>query len=220
MSAERKLPDDQNKVPDDADEEDTDLMTMERAENLAQQYESIKDRTVDENTVLGKLKDIDTSRNNDRIIVTIDLPAEDSNKQFRFRKPKVWTDEYEFVRWIQHYGYDADSFPSMLRDDCRVKVQREGTTEYDLYVPEKSTPIRTRVRTTLAEAREWYPESQFYASAVLAVGWLLAGIAFASGLVGTGLGTWQTVGLWFIGAILAVIGLYLDDSAKTSEASL
>jgi len=134
---ERSLPDDQVKIENEDEYEETELQTMERAMDLSKQFEEVKQRTVEDGMVLGKLVDIQTSANNDRISVEIDLPAEGDTERKRFRKPKRWSDEYNFVRWIKYYGYDADSFPNMIKDDCKVKVKKpsEGG-DYELFVPE------------------------------------------------------------------------------------
>ena len=134
---ERSLPDDQVKIENEDEYEETELQTMERAMDLSKQFEEVKQRTVEDGMVLGKLVDIQTSANNDRISVEIDLPAEGDTERKRFRKPKRWSDEYNFVRWIKYYGYDADSFPNMIKDDCKVKVKKpsEGG-DYELFIPE------------------------------------------------------------------------------------
>jgi len=95
---ERSLPDDQVKIENEDEYEETELQTMERAMDLSKQFEEVKQRTVEDGMVLGKLVDIQTSANNDRISVEIDLPAEGDTERKRFRKPKRWSDEYNFVR--------------------------------------------------------------------------------------------------------------------------
>jgi len=137
-SPDRDLPDDQVQIENEDEYEKSELQTMERAMNLSKQFEEVKRRTVEDGMVLGKLVDIQTSANNDRISVEIDLPAEGDTKQKRFRKPKQWSNKYDFVRWIKHYGYTADSFPNMIKDDCKVKVKQPSESgDYELFIPEQ-----------------------------------------------------------------------------------
>lgn len=143
---ERSLPDDQVKIENEDKYEETELQTMERAMDLSKQFEQVKQRTVENGMVLGKLVDIQTSANNDRISVEIDLPAEGDTEKTRFRKPKRWSEEYKFVRWIKHYGYDADSFPNMVQDECKVKVSKPSDNSgYELFVPEKEESYRDKL---------------------------------------------------------------------------
>lgn len=142
---ERSLPESQVKVENEDEYEEAELQTMERAMDLSKQFEEVKQRTVENGMILGKLVDIQTSANNDRISVEIDLPAEGDTEQERFRKPKRWSDEYNFVRWIRHYGYDADSFPNMIQDECKVKVKKPSESgDYDLFVPGEETSYREK----------------------------------------------------------------------------
>jgi len=154
---ERSLPDDQVKIENEDEYEETELQTMERAMDLSKQFEEVKQRTVEDGMVLGKLVDIQTSANNDRISVEIDLPAEGDAERKRFRKPKRWSDEYNFVRWIKYYGYDADSFPNMIKDDCKVKVKKpsEGG-DYELFVPEGERSYKEKI-SSLWGGTIWQP---------------------------------------------------------------
>lgn len=209
QQTQRQLPDEQNSIPDNAQ---GDLQTMERAMNLADQYETIKDRTVDDDTVLGRITDINTSRNNDRIIITIDVPGDDSNKEFRFRKPKVWSERYDFIRWIRHYGYDADSFPNMLRDDCKVKVLQDENREYNLYIPPKSGFRLDGVKQTAIDLKELYLSYRIRVWPVLLIALSIRSIAVATGLVGFSGGVVEQVGMTFIGfIIIALIAIVEED---------
>lgn len=147
----RTLPDDQQRIDEDERKDESSLQTMERAEELSSQFETIKSRTVNDGMVLGRLKDIDTSRTSSTIIVSIDLPGEGIKEKKRFDKPKVWSDRYKFVRWIRHYGYTADSFPSMLEDKCKVKVQREGNKEYEVFIPEVDESAVEVIKSAIAK---------------------------------------------------------------------
>jgi len=217
MSVERELPDDQ-KMSDEERKEESEIMTMERAENLSSQYESIKDRTIDENTVLGKLQDINTSPANGNIIVSIDLPAESDHKEFRFNKPKVWSNRYDFVRWIRYYDYDADSFPNMLKDDCRVKVSKgQKSSEYNLMIPNTSTRRRRAykfVKETISEYREM---EALYITGVTATASLIYAILLVTGLISIGLSTTSSIGTVLISFVLIGVVAFLDISFKDIE---
>ena len=145
-STDRSLPDDQVQIEDETEYDEAELQTMERAMDLSNQFEEIKYRTTEDGMVLGKLKNIETSANNDRIVVEIDLPAEGDTKTTRFRKPKRWDNNYDFVRWIQHYNYSAETFPQMIDDECKVKVSKPSDgSDYKLFVPEKEKSWRDRI---------------------------------------------------------------------------
>lgn len=150
----REFDDEQYKLEDGDEEGETDIQTMERANELSKQYESIKDRTLGDNLVAGRLEDIDTSPANNNINVLVDLPGEGNNKTFRFKKPKVWSSEYDFVRWIQYYGYDADSFPNMLKGQCDVEVKNLGDEEYKLYIPDYNNR-REQIKGTFTGSNEY-----------------------------------------------------------------
>lgn len=209
----RTLPDEQQQIDDEDRKDRVELQTMERAENLSEQFEEIKDRTVDDDdVVLGRLADIETSANNDRIVVSIDLPAEGSDKTERFRKPKVWNDRYKFVRWIRHYGYDADSFPNMIRDDCRVRVLKDSATDYELFVPERDdddgvvdTAGRAfgAMQTAVVRPIDAYlSQDAPYVTAVNVLTWLVLGSATLSGLVTLPMSAEETTGAYFIFGLL------------------
>lgn len=213
----RELPPSQQKMDSDIDEDDDlSMQTMERANELSRQYESIKDRTVDDNTVLGKIEDIDTSHNNNRIIIHVDVPAQGSNKMFRFKKPKLWSRDYEFVRWIQHYNYDADSFPNMLQDSCKVKVTKDGDGSYDLYIPEKNPYLRkfTSPSFDIPKLHEWHRDIDFYFCHPLLIMWGLSAIAMMSGLIPTVLPGKQLLGLYIISLVNFIVFGIIEEKNK------
>jgi hypothetical protein len=145
-STNRSLPDDQVQIDDEEQYEKAELQTMKRAMGISKQFEEIKTRTIDDGMILGKITDINTSPTNQKIVIEIEVPATDEPKQKRFQKPKRWTDEYAIVRWIQHYGYTADSFPNMVDDDCKVKVEEVSNGDgYKVFIPEKKKNWRDRI---------------------------------------------------------------------------
>lgn len=212
----RELPDEQSKIEDDDRKDDPDIQTMERAEELADQYETIKDRTVDENTVLGHVKEIDTARSNNNIVVTVDLPAEESDKQFRFKKPKVWSDDYDFVRWIKYYDYDADSFPLMLEDDCEVEVSKD-TDGYDLVIPENdshsidASNATEKLHQAYKHISVVYIENGVPISSIIMLSLIIHSISASTGLISYGMSNIQLAGLTLIGFIVCIAALLAEN---------
>ena len=213
-SVTREFDDEQYKLEEGDEEGDTDLQTMERANELSRQYEEIKDRTVDSDTVLGKLTKIDTSPGNNNIILTVDLPAESSNEQFRFKKPKVWSNDYKFVRWIQMYDYDADSFPNMIEDHCRVKVKQVNSGEYELIIPQRN---RVKVSSKLDSYKETYLDNtnpEYYLTSYMAISWFMLSILFASTVIVSPLNALPTFGV-LIAALIGILGFgYMEETIK------
>lgn len=220
-SVTREFDDEQYKLTEEQEEEeDTDLQTMERANKLSEHYEHVKDRTVDDDTVLGKLEDIHTAEANDNIIIEVDVPAKDRNERFRFKDPSIWTDEYRFVRWIRHYGYDADNFPNMLQDHCHVKVKREEN-EYELFIPEGNGTVgQTDLGSYLDGIKDKFhktkrvykysDEGYMYASGYLMLSWLLMGVAFMTELLPFPMEPLPGFGLWFIVTVLIIMLHYAE----------
>lgn len=216
----RTLPDEQRKVPDDESSDEVELQTMERAEELSSQFEAIKDRTVDDDMVLGQLKDIETSSTNSKVIVTIDLPGEGMDMEKRFDKPKVWSNRYKFVRWIRHYDYDADSFPLMLDDECKVKVVRDGNREYKLFIPEEPAPMTKDVMAFKDGVLErsqptikWYLRHENgIVGPMIFFSWMAYGIALLSGLTTLPLAAEPLTGLWIIGVLGILIVWWLEET--------
>lgn len=215
---ERKLPDEQNKLDEEAD--DNFMQTMERANELSKQYEEIKDRTLGNGLVAGKLEDIDTSPANNNIIVTVDLPGEGNVKQFRFKKPKVWSEKYKFVRWIHYYGYDADSFPNMLKSDCEVEVENMGGEEYSLFVPERKESIKetaSTIKVKMANVFDLYRESNnnLYISHISGVMYTICILLWITPMINYGLHWVTAISLACVGyIILLVFGIVEDGLIK------
>jgi hypothetical protein len=213
-STNRNLPDDQVQIENKDEYEEAELQTMERAMDLSKQFEEVKQRTVEDGMVHGKLVDIQTSANNDRIVVEIDLPAEGDTEQTRFRKPKRWSDKYNFVRWIKYYDYTADSFPNMVKDHCKVEVKKPSETgDYELFVPERERGYRDRIPVpSIPPIYTSYKESKLpifqwtgLVSWVITTGFTLTGTIH---LMPTK--TEETMAIIALGLVLLLIGLIED----------
>lgn len=218
----RELPNDQQRIDDEDRKDESQLQTMQRAEELSSQFEDIKDRTVDDNVVLGQLKDINTSETNSTIVVEIDLPGEGVSKDKRFDKPKVWSEDYKFVRWIHHYDYDADSFPNMIEDQCRVKVLRGGNKEYEVFVPEQEHGIVEGINeyaSTGVDELTWETVGRALAAnvGIGAVAWTLYTIALFTKLVDSGTGPIPTLGMVVIGYLILAVALFIADEIIGDE---
>lgn len=220
----REFDDEQYKLEDGDEEGDTDLQTMERANELSKQYESIKDRTLGDSLVAGRLEDIDTSPANNNIVVIVDLPGEGNYKKFRFKKPKVWSREYDFVRWIQYYGYDADSFPNMLKGQCDVEVKNIGDEEYELYIPDYNNR-REHIKDSFAGSNEYVEalihayrqeDNNFFFAPLLIFAHFIHGAFWLTPLIDYGFGgviSFSFWGVWLI--ILVAFWLLEDEVIKT-----
>jgi hypothetical protein len=217
VEVERTLPDDQQQIDDDADDEETQLQRIETAQNVARQFEEIKDRTVDENTALGIVKKIETSPGNNRIHVYVDLPDEDSLHQYPFKRPKLWSPQYKFVRWVTEYGYDADSFPSMIEDNCEVKLEDDDDT-FDLYIPDRTVETPKPLKDRIEWAYELYAGSAVYVGELIGLGVLAHGIAAFTQLSGTlGIEPEQYFGVWLLGVLSTFIVLFIEDAYLKSN---
>jgi len=207
-SVDRELPDEQYQLDEDADLDEGEIQTMEQAMRISERFEHIKDHTVDDGLVLGTVKEINTSPGNNRLVISIEIPAEDHPEQFRFKKPKVWSEKYRFVRWVREYGYDAESFPNMIEDKCRVKVENiQDSEDYELYVPEHGYAILEQPK----RVYEWYTDVNGPIVAFLA--FVLVTVAVTAelgGLLTTGFGVGQGIAL----TVIAIIGVVLGGMAE------
>lgn len=129
----RRLPDEQ--IPDGEIKPDNDaaLMPMERAQEIADRLTDVERATNSDGTITGQVTAIDTTKNNNRFAVTVTIPP-GREKTFYLEKPRIWTEDYEFVRFMEYYGYTASSTAAMIRDNVKVEVMIEDG-EYELFVP-------------------------------------------------------------------------------------
>jgi len=130
----RDLPDEQVKTTED--DEDVDSLTpYDEAAQLSQEFARIDNKTISDDRVLADVKGIYMASNGGSIAVEVDLPAEDGTDVFNFTKPKVWTETYDFVRWVTYYDYGSSNFEVMIEDDVEVEVVENGD-EYELFIPQ------------------------------------------------------------------------------------
>lgn len=223
----REFDDEQYKLEDGDEEGDTDMQTMERANEISRQYESIKDRTLGDNLVAGRLEDIDTSPANSNINVLVDLPGEGNNKTFRFKKPKVWSRDYDFVRWIQYYGYDADSFPNMLKGQCDVEVKNIGDEEYELFIPEYNSR-REKIKGSIPDlgkrSKDFFEvyrneDNYVYFGPPLLVLNIIHGMLWATPVIDYGFAGTTSTMLVLIPTILLLVFWFVEDAIIKTEST-
>jgi hypothetical protein len=224
MSPSRTLPDEQKQVDPDVDDRETQLQTLEQAEHLSEHFDEIKTRTTENGDVEGVVKAINMATTNGTVAVEIDIPGRENNKTVNFEKPRSWTEQYDFVRWIRHYGYTADTIPNMLENDCRVAVNVEDGS-YSLYVPPQSRRDRIRgvgrransILPDIGALLKRYAESDVWLWPLLAGLWLLGVIAAGTDLLLLfPMSTLQRVGLWLIFVLLIPAVGVLEVATKGS----
>lgn len=177
--ASRQLPDEQVQINEMDDEQEAAIQSMEAAQELAAQFEEIQTATQNDGTLKVPLKSIDTSKGNQAIAISVDVPAEDSVETFYMNKPKIWTERYEFVRWVQQYGYGASDFHRMIEAGVSVEVEQDNG-EYQIVIPDY-TPDSYWVRINEA-IRQYAPTAEEESPIVVwgAVIWYFTSLLFAS----------------------------------------
>lgn len=141
----RALPESQQP---DGELDGTEMVAYREAAELAAHFEGIETATIGDGLVHAPVTAIEASPGNSAVAVEVDVPAEEDDEQFFMDKPKTWTNDYAFVRWVEGHGYTAGDFQGMIEKNVKVEVRREDG-EYELVVPEKPTPP---VRSTAARA--------------------------------------------------------------------
>lgn len=196
--------------PGETDGEPAELMPYERAQELSEHFEDIGRRTIAPGVVLGRVVSIDSSKNNAKIAVDVDVPAEPDAQRTFFDKPKSWDRGYAFVRFVEGYGYSRSNFAAMIEDGVEVKVKRQED-DYEIVVP-KNTRERTRSRLSRITApfRRLFTDMDpskpaVFIPVVLAVEWL--GAVIGLGMAASGdilvasllwvfwLAMWQALGI-------------------------
>lgn len=130
---EKALPDEQQKREWEGDESELPAI-IEEADEMREQMEEISYRTNPDGTLKGIVKAIHYTKEGGTIAVDIDLPAEADLERFHFKKPKAWTYNYDWVRFVESYGHRASSITSMIEDGVNVKVKRVDE-DYELIYP-------------------------------------------------------------------------------------
>jgi len=148
---ERSIPKSQRDIDENIDSGQ--LTPYEEAQDLSKEFAHIDNRTISEDTILADVKGIYKASTGGSIAVEVDLPGpEESSETFNFTSPKVWSGQYEFVRWVEHYGYGSSNFEAMIRDDVEVEVlEGSGRKDYELYVPQKTGD---RLRSVMGSIKE------------------------------------------------------------------
>lgn len=130
--------------------EATSLTPYEEAQDLSQEFAEIDRQTVDDSTIKCFVEGIYKTTTGGSISVVVTLPGTGTEESFLFTRPKVWSDEYDFVRWVSHYGYDSSNFEAMIQDNVEVEVRRKKNgDEYELTMP------KTRVRRLVSRVLEY-----------------------------------------------------------------
>lgn len=149
----RALPPEQDKGLDEEEAENAQIRAMEDAEEVAEYFGKIETATRENGDVLkASLKSIDTTTGHNTVVVEVDIPSDSDTTDFRLTSPKIWNERYEFVRFVEKYGYRADDFHKMIEADIDVEVIYENN-EYELAIPEYDAGILERWKTWL-EARD------------------------------------------------------------------
>lgn len=174
----RALPDAQRP---DGEVGESEMITMERAEQMSEYFGDIQAATIDDNRMRAPVADIDWSPNNEAVVVEVDVPAETDAVRFHLDKPKVWTDRYQLVRWVRHYGYGAEDFHAMVEKRVTVEIRETGLDDYELVVPERDRSRRDRVRAVAAGVKA----AGVADHAAIVTAWLVMGanIAVVTGLL-------------------------------------
>lgn len=144
---ERTLPDEQVK---DSELEGGEMIAYEKAQRLTEQFEQIQTSTIGDGMLRAPVSSIEATSSNDSIAIEVDLPAETEDERFYMDKPKSWSRDYDFVRWVEHHGYRAGDFEGMIEKGVQVEVKREDG-DYELVIPERVTDKTKNFKRRLAE---------------------------------------------------------------------
>lgn len=198
----RDIPDEQRP---DGELDDPQIRTYEEAAKLARHFEEIETATIGEDTFRAPVKAIESGGRHGKVAIEVDVPAEDGNEQFHLDKPKVWTDRFRFVRWVEGHGYTAGDFQLMIEKQTEVEVRRDNG-EYELVIPDPDAG-RLERGVTVARALRSEVSGRIKVAAVSAiVVYLLTMALIASVVVDTGfLGVVFVVA--FVGVLPAFVGL-------------
>lgn len=193
---ERDIPEEQRQGTEGGE-----MMAYDRAEELAEQFEDIQTATIGDGLLRGTVEAIEASPNNAAISIEVDLPAEEDPEQFFLDKPKSWSREYEFVRWVEDHGYTSGDFQGMIEKNVRVEVERDNG-DYELVIPErvtdKSRRLKPVVKNWVIERLRAGVQSQTLVPLALVFSAVFAGNFVAAGLFFTG----DVLGFSFISTIM------------------
>lgn len=170
----RELPDEQVQIDGDADDMGEELRAYEQANDLSEEFAKLERNTISENELLCPVMSIDSTKTGGSVAVQVDIPGRpEETETFIMSRPKVWSRRYEFVRFVEEYGYAASDFEHMIKDDVNVRVSQpeaEGG-DYELHVPSRTTRERVGLGAVLwpfKAAYKWIGQGN-RAGAMLAV---------------------------------------------------
>lgn len=213
MSA-RELPAEQQQ---EGVEEAGELMPMERAQEISEQFADIESRTISEGVVNGRILTIDTTTANGAMSIDIDVPAEPDPVNFTMSKPKSWDQRFEFVRFVEHYGYGASNFAAMIEDGVEVAVNYDPgrRDEYELVIPDYAETTdryeraKTHVKAVLRKIADDFDPSEGVIMVPAALTSLWFGVALALGMVMSGeiflMSVWATA----VGVFMMLCGMFV-----------
>jgi len=87
----------------------------------------------------------------------------------------VWSRHYEFVRFVESYGYSSSSIAAMIEDKVSVAVDIGDDGEYELIIPESR---QSKVRRRLSTARKSIKDYTVNDLAIFA-GWGISSVTLA-----------------------------------------
>jgi len=162
-------------IETDPNDDKTDIRPIERTQKLADQLTEVERQTTDDGSLRGDVVSVESTTTNGSISVLVDLPLETEPEVFHFTKPSVWSRHYEFVRFVESYGYSSSSIAAMIEDKVSVAVDIGDDGEYELIIPESR---QSKVRRRLSTARKSIKDYTVNDLAIFA-GWGISSVTLA-----------------------------------------
>jgi len=89
------------------------------ATELADELGKLDIKTDNGKKVWARVTNIYGTESGRRIVVEAELVTGETVKQ-TYEKPTPWSLEYEFVRFVERYGYDASSFDNLIGEEISL----------------------------------------------------------------------------------------------------
>lgn len=122
-----------------SDSETTEIVNYEQTEKLSRELTELQEKTVGKDVLLAEVVGIESTSRGGSIALTVELPG-GRIKPFKFKKPRVWSHSYRFVRLVEGYGYSSSNFAAMVEEDVKVRVrERDGITS--IIVPKRNRDV-------------------------------------------------------------------------------